>query len=157
MSHEAQLTRLPLTYGEWPASWLAHQSYKLAKGTVQNGLSSILPLSAHLPLRRLAALMSTSLAHVTGLASSDCAARSMASFSSAERGSFMDSVLRSSGAFGGLPRFSINIKIPIKIMASTLAPHNNYGYNKSRQNKTLRSVGTRLRATRTGFRLIPAW
>jgi hypothetical protein len=90
------------------------------------------------------------------LAASPCAARSMASFSSTERGSFIDSVRRSSGAFGGRPirLFSMKLNIPIKYLVSTLALSTNYGYDKYSQRKTLGSVGTRPRAESTGFRLI---
>ena len=50
--------------------------------------------------RRFAARSKTSRAHVTGLASSALAARSMASFSLAVSGNFMLAVLRSAGGFG---------------------------------------------------------
>jgi hypothetical protein len=157
MSHEAQLTRLPHSIGEWPASWLAHQSYKLAKGTDQIGLSSILPLSAHL-LRRLAALKSNSLAHVTGLASSASAAALICSRSSSVIGICIPAVLRSLGFLGGLPRlFSMRINIYRKNPVSTIAIQNKSVHNKYRQKKTPAAAETTDGATRTGFRQIPAW
>ena len=134
-------------------AWLLQRSYKPPKGSAQADGVGTLALRFHL-LRRFAALNRTSLAHVTGFASSASAAFSIASFSSAESGSFIDSVRRSSGGFGGRPRVSMNINIPIKIMASTLVPDNNYGYNKYSQRKTPGSVGTRPGADSTGFRLI---
>src|SRR4051812_38640478 len=60
-------------FGERPASGDAAGLINLTEPALRR-LSSILPPSAHLPLRRLAALRSTSLAHVMGLASSDSAA-----------------------------------------------------------------------------------
>lgn len=111
--------------------------------------------------RRFAARNSVSLAHVTGLASSPSAARSMSDFSSAESGSFIDSVLRSSGAFGGRPIFGcffMKLNIPIKYSPSTIETRTNYGYNKSRQRKTpTQPWRATLGRTRTGFRQIPAW
>lgn len=125
----------------------------------KNGLGSIPPLSAHLLPRRLAALKSVSLAHVTGLASSTSAAASICCFSASVIGISMAAVLRSLAGLGGLPirLFPMPLNIYKKSMASTLAMQTYYLYNKCRQRKTLRSVGTRLRATRTGFRQIPAW
>jgi hypothetical protein len=125
-----------LAFRAWRAAraLAAQQLYILPKGRACRPLGSIPPLSAHL-LRRFAALKSVSLAHVTGLASSAWAARSISVFSSADRGIFMLSVLRSFGAFGGLPRVSMMINIPIKSAASTVAPIIFYGYNKYEQRK----------------------
>jgi hypothetical protein len=121
-----------------------------------HGPGSTPPLSAHL-LRRLAALKSVSRAHVTGLASSDSAADSICFFSASVIGISIMAVLRSLGFLGGLPRLvSIQINISIKNSASTLVMQISYLYNKYSQRKTPGSVGTRPRATRTGFRQIPA-
>jgi hypothetical protein len=134
----------------WSLQWPYTPPKRFAKA---NGI--VTPaLRFHL-LRRFAALNKVSLAHVTGLASSASAALSISAFSTSESGSFMDSVRRSSGAFGGLPRlFSMKINIPIKIVVSTIAKPIIYGYDKYSQRKTLGSVGTQSRASSTGFRQI---
>ena len=148
----------PFNRGAVPRLGRRNSPINCYRAPSNHGPGSTPPLSAHL-LRRLAALSRTSLAHVTGFASSASAAFSIASFSPDESGSFIDSVRRSSGAFGGRPirLFSIKLNIPIKSLASTLALLTNYGYDKYSQRKTLGSVSTRPRATRTGFRLIPDW
>src|SRR5262249_5943352 len=106
--------------------------YKRSKGSVQKRMGSEPLLSAYLP-RRFAALNSTSLAHVTGLASSDSAAVSTCCFSASVIGMSMADVLRSLGFLGGLPRlFSMPLNISIKIVASTLATLVYSIYNKSR-------------------------
>lgn len=102
-----------------------------------NGLGSIPLLSAHLLLRRLAALKSVSLAHVTGFASSDSAAALICSRSSSVMGICIPSVLRSLGFLGGLPRlFSMRINIYRINPLSTIAMHIKSVHNKTRQRKT---------------------
>jgi hypothetical protein len=137
-------------------AWLLQGPYKPSKGSVFTRMGSKPLLSAYL-LRRFAALNNTSLAHVTGLASSDSAADCICCFSASVSGMSMESVRRSSGALGGLPRLVfMQINISMKILASSLALPIYYLYKKCGQEKTLGSVGTRPRATTTGFRLIAA-
>jgi len=136
-------------------AWSLQWPYKPPKRSVKtDGIET--PALRYYLLRRFAALSRTSLAHVTGFASSASAAFSIAPFSSAERGSFIDSVRRSSGAFGGRPIFGFPMKlnIPIKSLASTIVSYTNYGYDKYSQRKTPGSVGTRPGASSTGFRQI---
>lgn len=138
-------------------AWLLQRSYKPPKGSALARMGSEPLLSAYL-LRRFAALNRTFLAHVTGFASSASAAVCICCFSASVSGINILAVFRSLGSLGGLPRLVFMVlNISMKIPASSVAMLNKYIYNKSRQIKTLRSVGTRLRATRTGFRQIPEW
>lgn len=140
-----------------PVAWLLQPPYKRPKGSVRTDGVGTLALRFHL-LRRFAALRSTSLAHVTGFTSSDSAAACICCLSSSVIGMSIAAVLRSLGFLGGLPRLlSMPLNIYRKKIVSSLASLINSVYNKYSQRKTLRSVGTRLRATRTGFRQIPAW
>ncbi len=157
IGHEPTKPSPPLSrpFGERPASWwrsclISDRRDRFAP------LGSIPPLSAHLLPRRLAALRSTSLAHVTGLASSDSAAACICSRSASVIGISMADVLRSLGFLGGLPirLFSIPLNIYRKSFVSTLALPTNSVYNKYSQRKTPGSVGTRPGADSTGFRLI---
>jgi hypothetical protein len=127
----------PIRAGERPASWWRSRLIPCRRVGLCP-LGSIPPLSAHLPLRRFAALSSTSLAHVMGFASSKWAADRICARSPSVNGIRIPAVLRSLGFLGGLPirLFSIPLNIYRKTFASTLVRLTNYVYNKSRQRKT---------------------
>lgn len=125
---------LPYCYGERLVPGGTAGLISPATGRLLRRSSSILTRSAY--LRRLAALRSTSLAHVTGFASSDSAADMICCFSDSDSGIFISSVRRSPGLLGGLPRFvSMSLNIPIKIVTSSLAIPINYGYDKYSKRK----------------------
>ena len=94
------------------------------------------PAFRYVAPRRFAARSSTSLAHVTGLASSDSAADTICRFSASVMGISMAAVLRSLGFLGGLPRLvSMPLKIYRKNPLSSLARriisvYNKYGKKK---------------------------
>src|SRR4051794_24205476 len=92
-----------------PVAWLLQRSYKPPKGSAQADGIVTLALRFYL-LRRLAALNRTSLAHVTGLASSASAAVCICSRSASVIGISIAAVLRSLGFLGGLPRL---VSMPI--------------------------------------------
>ena len=86
----------------------AQQSYTLPEGSVcADGI--VTPLSAHLRLRRLAALKSTSRAHVDAL---PAAAASIAAFSASVSRIGKSTLLRSSGGFCGAPRLAAFFAMP---------------------------------------------
>lgn len=119
-----------------PVAWLLQRSYNPPKGSESTDGIVTLALRSHLP-RRFAALRSTSLAHVTGFASSASAAACICSRSCSVIGISIAAVLRSLGFLGGLPRLiSISVNIYRKIPMSTIALPNYSVYNKFRQRKT---------------------
>jgi len=99
------------------------------------------PRSAYFTPRRLAARNRTSLAHVTGLASSASAAVWICCFSASVSGMSMLAVLRSCGSLGGRPRLlSMPINISMENSPSILDPPTNYIYDKYSNKKPRRNL-----------------
>jgi hypothetical protein len=118
-------------------AWLLKRSYKPPKRSAQaDGIES-LAFRFHL-LRLFAALNSTSLAHVIGLASSASAASYTCCLCFSVMGMRIPAVLRSLGSLGGLPIrfFSMSLNIYRNSLESSLVMPTNNIYNKYRQRKT---------------------